>query len=148
MNVPLLLLLSPRLDMLYTSSVDNAASSSVSKDRKKAPSRNCSHGLRLRLWPVWMTRHNPLYVATIMLRPTRNNGKQKSRHHLDVFERMRIVARMVPQTTCATPALRRKSTFGLLPLQILQRMKFGCDCPRKVPSTMSWTREKAEGWVV
>lgn len=46
------------------------------------------------------------------------------------------------------PELRTKSTRGLLPLQIDQRMKLGWDWPRRAASTISLTRFKADGCVV
>lgn len=55
---------------------------------------------------------------------------------------------MKPKRMLLTPMVRTKNTRGLFPLQILQRMKLGCDCPRKAISATRAAESRAEGWVV
>lgn len=55
---------------------------------------------------------------------------------------------MKPKMILLTPMVRTKNTRGLLPLQILQRMKLGCDCPRKAVSATQAAEASAEGCVV
>lgn len=55
-----------------------------------------------------------------------------------------MIARIKPINILKMPIVRTKRTRGLLPLQMDQRMKFGCDWPRRAAVVMVMAGRKAD----
>jgi hypothetical protein len=102
----------------------------------------------VRGYGVRLCRDLSLYAATKVDMPMNHSRAAEILHRRLTRESVRSIAIRKPKAILETPIVRTKRTLGLFPLQIDQRMKFGCDWPRRAASAILTAGSRAEGWVV
>lgn len=107
-----------------------------------------SQGRRCRWWRPCNTMHIPRHAAYNVDIPRTQNTAEKARHPRDVLLRVVRIAYKKPKTIKLIPRALANIWRGLLPLQMLQRMKLGWAWCLKLCSTVSATGWRALGWVV
>jgi len=90
----------------------------------------------------------PFQAAMRVAKPSSQPASGMTRHGL--LAELRVIRRsaMKAARMRKMPSPRAKTTRERLPLQMVQRMKFGCACLRSEYSTVVMTERKADGWVV
>jgi hypothetical protein len=92
--------------------------------------------------------HSPLYDATMVAKPMNHGIAANIRYHRLAWLAVNKQAIVKPAAMLLMPRALTARIRGLLPLQIDQRMKLGCDWPRRVASATLRAGAKADGCVV
>lgn len=90
----------------------------------------------------------PFHAATKVAMPTNQPIAAKALKPRGALLKVSSVAAAKPNRIVLTPRPRAKMTRGRLPLQMVQRMKFGWDWCRSEHSTVAATSRSADGCVV
>jgi hypothetical protein len=94
---------------------------------------------------VELTTHMPFHAAIHVAVPIMKPMKVNTRHARLAPLKARTMPATMPAMIPPMPRLRAKTTRARLPLQIVQRMKFGWAWQRSDHSTVVSTLRNAEG---